>query len=42
LSKSLGSSNRINTAYATLSALQSMEPTSKWVVKPVAQKVAAK
>jgi small subunit ribosomal protein S5 len=41
LSKSLGSSNRINTAYATLAALQSMEPTAKWVVKPVAQKVAA-
>jgi small subunit ribosomal protein S5 len=34
LSKSLGSSNRINTAYATIKALQSMEPTSKWVVKP--------
>src|SRR6266404_4370184 len=42
LSKSLGSSNRINTAYATLSALQSMQPTSKWIVKPVTQKVGAK
>lgn len=38
LSKSLGSSNRINTAYATLAALQAMEPVSKWVVKPVPDK----
>jgi small subunit ribosomal protein S5 len=41
LSKSIGSSNRINTAYATLSALMSMEPTSKWVVKPQKAKVEA-
>jgi len=34
LSKSLGSSNRINTAYATLSALQKMVPSSKWITKP--------
>lgn len=34
LSKSLGSSNRVNMAYATLQALQSMEPARKWVVKP--------
>ena len=34
LSKSLGSSNRINTAYATLAALQTMKPTSQWVMKP--------
>jgi len=34
LSKSLGSSNRINTAYATLSALQEMVPSSKWITKP--------
>lgn len=33
LSKSLGSTNKINTAYATLAALQSMEPASKWVTK---------
>ena len=33
LSKSLGSSNRINTAYATLAALQQMEPASKWVTR---------
>lgn len=34
LSKSLGSSNRINTAYATLTALQNMEPASNWIIKP--------
>jgi small subunit ribosomal protein S5 len=34
LSKSLGSSNRINTAYATLAALESSVPASQWVVKP--------
>ena len=31
LSKSLGSTNRINTAYATLAALTSMQPAHKWV-----------
>jgi small subunit ribosomal protein S5 len=31
LSKSLGSTNRINTAYATLDALSKMEPAHKWV-----------
>jgi small subunit ribosomal protein S5 len=31
LSKSLGSSNRINTAYAAVSALSTMVPVSKWV-----------
>jgi small subunit ribosomal protein S5 len=31
LSKSLGSSNRINTAYATIDALISMEPSKRWV-----------
>jgi small subunit ribosomal protein S5 len=31
LSKSLGSTNKINTAYATLAALQSIEPAHKWV-----------
>lgn len=34
LSKSYGSSNRINTAYATLQALQKMLPASQWVIKP--------
>ncbi|HET9850693.1 MAG TPA: 30S ribosomal protein S5 [Candidatus Saccharimonadales bacterium] len=31
LSKSLGSSNRVNTAYAAVTALASMEPSKKWV-----------
>lgn len=31
LSKSIGSNSRINTAYATLEALSSMEPAHKWV-----------
>lgn len=31
LSKSLGSANKINTAYATLAALSSIEPSSKWL-----------
>lgn len=33
LSKSLGSSNKINIAYATLAALQSVEPSSKWLTR---------
>jgi small subunit ribosomal protein S5 len=33
LSKSLGSSNKINTAYATLAALQAMEPAENWVTR---------
>lgn len=36
LSKSLGSTNRINTAYATLAALAQMQPASKWVTRQVA------
>lgn len=31
LSKSLGSSNKINTSYATLAALQSIRPREKWL-----------
>jgi len=31
LSKSLGSTNKINTAYATLAALQSIEPAKNWI-----------
>ncbi len=42
LSKSLGSNNRINTAYATLDALTKMQPASKWVTSRNAQKPAAK
>jgi small subunit ribosomal protein S5 len=34
LSKSHGSSNRINMAYATLAALKDMQPANKWVIKP--------
>lgn len=40
LSKSHGSSNRINMAYATIAALQAMQPASKWVVKPQVKKPA--
>lgn len=40
LSKSYGSSNRINTAYATLQALQKMLPASQWVIKPRARQKA--
>jgi small subunit ribosomal protein S5 len=42
LSKSLGSSNRINTAYATVSALQSMLPSKNWVTSKNAPKPATK
>jgi small subunit ribosomal protein S5 len=46
LSKSLGSSNKTNTAYATIAALQSLVPSSKWVTtmnkpKTTSKKVAA-
>ncbi len=46
LSKSLGSSNKINIAYATLEALQAVAPAKQWVTrmaetkKPAAKKVA--
>jgi len=33
LSKSLGSSNKANTAYATLMALESLVPANKWVTQ---------
>lgn len=42
LSKSLGSSNRVNTAYAALAALQSMVPSSQWVMKTQKHKPEAK
>jgi len=45
LSKSLGSTNKINTAYATLAALQSMVSADKWVTsgnKPALKKTADK
>src|SRR3989344_5936316 len=34
LSKSLGSSNKTNTAYATIAALKSIVPSKKWVTPP--------
>lgn len=34
LSKSLGSSNKTNAAYATIAALQALVPKAQWVVKP--------
>lgn len=36
LSKSLGSSNKANIAYATIEALQSIEPSKNWVTTKVA------
>ena len=42
LSKSLGSSNKTNTAYATIAALDSLVPASKWVTsKPLKPKKAS-
>ncbi len=34
LSKSLGSTNKTNTAYATIAALQSIVPSKNWILKP--------
>ena len=47
LSKSLGSTNKINTAYATIDALRALEPAKNWITrteKPAkkAEKVEAK
>jgi small subunit ribosomal protein S5 len=44
LSKSLGSTNKINTAYATIEALRALEPAKNWVttVAKPAKKVEAK
>jgi small subunit ribosomal protein S5 len=38
LSKSLGSSNRVNTAYASVAALSKLEPASNWVTRKFAKK----
>lgn len=42
LSKSIGSSNKINTAYATIAALQQMVPAKQWVTTKSAPKKAEK
>lgn len=42
LSKSLGSTNKINTAYATLAALQEMQTADKWVTRSMTAKKPAK
>ena len=42
LSKSLGSTNKTNTAYATLEALKSMEPAKNWITNSAVAKSAAK
>jgi small subunit ribosomal protein S5 len=42
LSKSHGSSNRVNMAYAALAGLQSMVPANQWVIKPEVKKTAKK
>jgi len=42
LSKSLGSTNKANTAYATIAALQSIAPASEWVPAKETRKAPAK
>ncbi len=42
LSKSLGSTNKTNTAYATIAALQSIVPASQWITKKAATEKPAK
>lgn len=42
LSKSLGSSNKANTAYATIAALESMVPANTWVTRKTTPTEAAK
>jgi small subunit ribosomal protein S5 len=42
LSKSLGSSNKINTAYATVAALENLVPSKQWVTTSVAAKPVSK
>jgi small subunit ribosomal protein S5 len=41
LSKSLGSTNKTNTAYATIEALQSLVPANKWVTAGARAKTAS-
>jgi small subunit ribosomal protein S5 len=42
LSKSLGSTNKANTAYATIAALQSLVPSKNWVTTKMAAKAPKK
>ncbi len=42
LSKSLGSTNKINTAYATVAALQQLEPRKNWITTKNAPKAEKK
>lgn len=42
LSKSLGSTNKANTAYATIAALSSIKPANEWLTRTVAAEPAAK
>jgi small subunit ribosomal protein S5 len=42
LSKSHGSSNRLNMAYATLAALQGLAPSSQWITRAAPPKPKAK
>jgi small subunit ribosomal protein S5 len=42
LSKSLGSSNKTNAAYATIAALQSIVPAAKWITKTHGKKATTK
>jgi ribosomal protein S5 len=41
LSKSLGSNNKTNAAYATIEALQKLVPASQWVTRTSEQKAAS-
>ncbi len=41
LSKSLGSANKINSAYATIAALKSLEPAEKWITRRIEKKETA-
>ncbi|HEX8182313.1 MAG TPA: 30S ribosomal protein S5 [Candidatus Saccharimonadales bacterium] len=42
LSKSLGSTNKANTAYATIAALEQIVPASKWVTTSLEKKTASR